>query len=467
MLPKSLVEERNDNNNKDDTPDVQCHAFDCLKSDDHNKKVLKKSSSCGSDWSKECYLDFKANGTSSCEDIMQYLLISICCQVFCCQVFCCQQQAYSGTATYKYTVCLMVATSVYFNVAISLTFTVSIQHWKELCDLVVQYWREAFYTLMCCYLRKLFNVGVQQRKKPWTVTHRHYQSLCSAPSPTVMPQCCVLTRSALNCATCLSIANDESLDSLYGYAILCVMIFGNFLSDVMLLLCDAPMKLSPMLALGLFPNTYNRMYHIKSCNEVGRQAGDRNGGNGKRSQNESSKQSGSAGSNANSSTTGGTSYAGRTGLASGVNGGAGDHSGGDDGDDKDWRWHLEKPWDAVWEENGDEDKNRDCSTVENSPADTAPKNTSGQYKIAKASNKMAKPILYEHRMKCEKGLYMFMVTSPMMNNPVSGDDLGDQSTHDVLTVKDNTICIVHIYEVNILYAHCMHGNFCGVIILCY
>lgn len=548
VLPKSVLEERNDDNNKDDDPDVQGQVFCHLKSDDRNKEmILKNTASYGPDWSKRRNLGFKPNNTTYCEDIMQYLFILICCQLFCSQ-----QQAASAVTTYKYTVCLMVAVSAHFNKTITLTFTVAIQQWwVELCNAVLQYWQEAFYTLMCYYLKMLSNGGVQQRKKLWTTTSRCYQmqSRCSAPSPAVMLQHCALSYSDLSHLSCMPFTDDDSLDDLYEYAMLCVTLFGNQLSDVALLLCDAPTRLSPMLTLSLLPCTYDRLHQIKtrssagrqpkkklctitarcyrnlhstlspaamlqryvlsdsglshafcvsvtkydslgdvydyatlcvtmfgnhhsdvvtyspydapvkmspmltlglfpyshdwlhqikSSSGVGKQASDRSGGNGKRSQNESSKQSGSAGSNTNSSTTGGASYTGGTGLG-GVGGGNGDSNGGDDGDDKDRRWYLEKPRDAVWEESGDEDDdNENCST------DTASKGTSGEDQGDKVPPITDESMVYEFQLKCGDNLYMFGVTSQMKCKPLPEDKLEDLCIAEGSVTPTKCLYEVHI-----------------------
>ena len=478
VLPKSVLEERNDDNNKDDDPDVQGHVFCHLKSDNnHNKEmVLKNAASYRPDWSKQRNLDFKINNAPTyCNDIMQYLFILICCQLFCRQ-----QQATSRTTTYQYTFCLMVAVSVHFNTTITLTFTIAIQQWwKELCNTTVQYWREAFYTLIYCYLKKPSNGGVQPGKKLLTTTCGCYQSLHSIRSPAVMLQCCVLSHSSLNRVSFLPFTDYKSLDHVFDYGTPCITMFANWLSDVLLLHeaptrlspmlsldllpCshnrlsdvimylpyDAPMKLSPMLALGLFPCSHDRLHQIKSYSSgAGRQASDRSGGNGKRTQSESSKQSGSAGSNTNSSTARGACYTVRTGLG-GVSGGTGDSSGGDDEDDKDWRWYLERPWDVVWEENGDEDDNENCS------ADAASKDTPGENKGGKEPHVTAESTVYEFSLKCGDYLYMFGVTSEMKYKPLPGDKL-----ENLCAAKRSVTTTECSYEVYELYTYHSSGNIC-------
>ena len=440
---RSLVEGRNDQNNPPDPSDHdrQYNMLSNLMPDDHNKEVITNSTSSGSYWSKERYLDFKASNITCPEGIVQYLLI-------CYQLFCGLQQAFSGIATYKYTVSSMVA--------VILTLDVSIQKWKELCNMVVvRYWSdlEAFCTLVHdWYLEELLN---GEGKELWTITCKYYQSLCSTPVFPVVPQHCVLSHFDMSHAPCVLVANYNSL---YDYATQCVTMFGSQLSDVALLLYRSPTRLLPVLSLDLFPCSHDCLHQIKSYSSgAGRQASDRSGGNGKRSQSESSKHSGSAGSNTNSSTTGGACYTGRTGLG-GVSGGAGDSSGGDDEDDKDRRWYLEKPRDAIWEEDGEEDDNKDCSAKNSptgSPADTAAKSTIGQKKLksAKTSAKTAEPIFYEYTMKCGNGLYVFKVTSPMMDKPLSEDESDSQSIYVVVTDNSSTIYVPFFNEVSTACTH--------------
>ena len=431
---RSLVEERNDENNNDDPPDCDVHSR-CLTSDDRNKEVFRNSTSCGLDWSKKQCVDFKGSNNFCYDDIIQCLLI-------CCQLVCCQQQACSGITTHKNTVSSMVT--------VFLMLTISIQQWKELCSIVVvQYCREVLCALIC-NLEELLYGGIQQGKE---LTCRCYQSLCNAPTLSKVLQHYDIDDSDLSHASPLPVTNVSSLDDLYDYAVLYVVMFGDHLLDAMFILCDVPVRLSPVLALGLFPHRYHQLYHFKSCNDVGRQASDKNGGNGKRSQSESSKPSGSAGSNADSSTTGSTGHTGRIGLTGGAGGNSSGSSGGDDDDDNNSWSQDRKPWDLTWEENGDEDDNEDCSTPENNPDDAAPKNTSEHKKTAKASSKMAKPIVYEYRVECGKDLYMQKYTSPMMNDPVLEDKSGDESTDADFTANDDTIPIDCQFEVR---TYCIH-----------
>lgn len=401
LCNKRLAEEINDENNRDEGSNIR-HFADHPVSDDGNKEILNNESCCEHNWSKKHIagsLGFKINNASYCEDIAQYLFILVCCQFIRCQ-----QPAYNGLTLYKYAVFLTVAVPFYTDITVSLTFTIMTGHWKDLCNIMVRYWWESCCLLICHYLKKLFNDGIEQRKKLQTVTCRYYQSLCNTPLFPVMLRHCDLSR-----YPCLPITKFDSLDNLYNHVALWIVVFDNWLSDVVLLIRNPPTILTPIMFIFacLFPWFNDQLYHIEGFTGAGRQAGDRSGSNGTRSRNESSNQSGSAGSTTSSSRTGGTW---RSGLAGAI-GGSGSSSGGDDEDNNHWRWDL-KPREPSWEEKDVEDINEDCSAN-----NTTASNTS------RASHKLTEPICYEFSLKCGDWLYMHGVTSPMMDMPLKGDEL--------------------------------------------
>ena len=485
----SAVEKRNDENNKDEPYTIH-HHYDYIPSDDCNKEVDDNTTSCGTDGSNKQSLGNKTSNTSYYGHIMECLFI-----VVCCQFVRCKQQAASGLTVYKRTVCLTITVSVYFDITITLAFGITILQWMEL---IVRYWQQLL-NIMIEYLKKPINNDIQQWKK---LTHQCYQSLCTAPSFPVMLQHHDLSHSA-----------TDLLDKCCSVVSLQIVKFSNPLLNVVLLVHNAPTRLTShmfMISSGLFLCFHKQFQYIKSfIKGAGRRASDRSDSNGKRSQSESSKQSGSAGRSTSSSMTGGICYTGRTGSTSG---GSGSSSGGDDGDDDDWR-NRDRFLSGIleWEEDDAKDENEvssDITTTCNAPRESKDDNTARESKDSKAqtpreskddkalwenkdssalreskdgntfrkskgsntpgeikdgntprksndkkaSHKTAEPIFYDYALKCENGwLYWFMVTSPMMNMPLPGNELecrNDGRTNYTTAAAANSVTDQCSYEVS-------------------
>ena len=451
VLQKSLPsspEEKNDANNKDDTPDVR-HFDSHPLSDDCNKESYKNKSLNRPDKSTKQDL---ANNTSYSEGVLKCLFFLIyCLNQF---VHCKEHQASDGKVIYQYTASLSIV-SVYFNTQVIQELHSMIHLWKELCNVVIQYWPEG---VEC--LEEVSNDEIQRWKKlEQVVLLQCCRSLCGTSSSPTMLQYWDLDHF-------FSLPVDlNSLNSPCTVTTLQIAKFGNrFFDDVLLVRNTASTSpTAPHLFVsifGLFPH-YKLLLnqHFKSFSDMGRQASDRSNNSDKRSQSETSKRSGSAGSNTSSSTTeGGQDESIRRTGSTGSCGRPGRGDDEDDGGQKRDRpsryTHNNTPYPIQWEE--EEENSNDCN--ETASATTAPWPLSGDDPCkepgkskTKKPLKTAAPIMFELVIRCSNGLDMLAVTSPMMNLPLSGDDSYDElpaataaASNEILTIRC-CCCEVNIY----------------------
>ena len=446
-LQKRLFEVRNEENNEDEAPNV--HRFASHpSSDDYNKESLKNTSLDGPNKSKT---QNPANNTSYCEDVMKSLFLLICyLKQF---VHCQQQQASDGMVMYTYTACLTIA-FVNLDVLVTGELHNMIHRWKELCNIVIQYWPNLLDTVQG--LEELPNDGIQQWKQIQQTMMSH--CLCSIPSFPV-----TLYHSYLSYFSSFPV--DLNLqNNPRNYVTLHIVMFANGLSDDVLLVCNTATKPIPSLFMSIFGSFlchHKLLQQVKSFSGMGRQASDRSDNNGKRSRgtSETSKRSGSAGSSTSSSTTGGGYYGVRRTGSTGScgNSGRGDDDENDDGwkRDRTSRYIHDTPRAKQWEEEDSKDNNEASSPT------TTPCSASGKIKTKKRSHKTAAPITYELALRTSNGLYMWAVTSPMMNNPLSGDDPYGESPHDAAAAASNYIITDRCCEVNIAFTYVYIGHVCS------
>ena len=437
VLQKTSTEERNDENNKDESPNVH-HFASHPASDDYNKESHKNTLSCEPDKFKKQNLP---NNTSYCEDVMHYLFYLICyLKQF---VYYQQYQANDGMIVYKYTVCLTIAT-ISFDLRVTLELY---NRWKELCSIVIQCWLTLFDSVQC--LEELSDDGIQQWKKlQQTMMCQYYPRLCSTPSFPVLLQHCDLSRF-------FSLPVDLNLlDNPCNHVALQILMFGDMLTDDVLLLRNAAStRLTSDLFVSIFLRCHKQLPHVKSSGGMGRQASDRSDNNGRRSHNETSKQSGSAGSSTSSSTTGGGYNEGIKRTGSTGSSGRGDDDKDDDGwkRDRKSRYVHDIPGAIQWEE---EESNDDNETSSAAAATTY--NSPGRSKKTKKPRKTATPIMYELALNSGNDLcMMFAVTSPMMNGPLSEDNPYGELTHAaVAAASGSSVISVKCYcEVNTTCSH--------------
>ena len=436
--------QRNDANNKDDAPNI-CHFDSHPVPDDCNKESYKNKSPDRLDKSTKQNL---ANNTSYSEGVLKCLFFLIyCLKQF---VHCKEHQASDGKVIYQYTASLSIV-SVYFNIQVIQELYSMIHLWKELCNVVIQYWPEG---VEC--LEEVPDDEIQQWKKlEQAVLLQCFRGLCGSSS---MLQYWDLDH-FFSLPVDLNLLNNPRT-----FATLQIAKFGSrFFDDVLLVRNTA--STSPTVPnlfvsiFGSFPCHYKLLLnqHFKSFRDMGRQASDRGNNNRKQSQSETSKRSGSAGSNTSSSTTGGDQDGSirRTGST----GSCGSPGRGDDEDDggqkrdrpSRYNTYNNTPCALQWEEEDSNNRNETAS------ATTAPWPLSGDDPCSepgksktKKPRKTAAPIMYELVIRCSNGLDMLAVTSPMMNLPLSGDDPYDElpaattaASNEIFTVR--CCCEVNIY----------------------
>jgi len=478
VLSKTSAEIKNDENNRDEGP-IACHGG-CSLSDDCNKETLKNPSIRQPKWPGKHFFEFSFNALSF-ESVMQYLFIAlgIVTRLLCLDVTTTTSHQCVCSA-YNHMVCSTIAL-VYDVITVILPSEFEIEHWNELFEIEIQHWNELFEII-----QELFKTGIQYWEKLLHLMYRYYQSFNIVP---MMLQHCSLhhLRFPIEWVHLNNLCN-------------CTVVLRNKLSyTVVDVYIPSTIKLTPHTFLWL----YEQFQNIKNFTNTGRQTSSSNGNNGEQSQSKSSNHSGSAG--ASSSTTGGTSHGsnGKARSTSGSGGSGSSNGGDDDRDGDDWRRYrrrnaIHNSPNFVAREEDVEGGNENYSTITSSGASRSKKTShteggnvrnenystiassgasknekishteggngnystiasSGASKNKKKSHKEAKPILYELTLLSSNGLYMSAVSSPMMNNPVTGNEsespLGFAASNGVIHITGR--CSFEVSKCH-LYISCMY-----------